>query len=357
MKSLKYTFYILAISILIISCKSDPKVEELPVPQKFMGTAIGTSFTIQLFSDDNITIEKEVDSIIDMFNNSMSTWVPNSVINQFNNGADSVLVGMPFKEVYDQAVIVHNTTNGYLDPTVGNLVNAYGFGADGEKDIIPSEKKLDSLRSFVGFHKIQLLASHRKDSFYLASTTPGVYLEFNAIGKGTLVDHIARLLDKKGVKNYLVEVGGEVVASGKNLRRNNSWAVGIDDPNQKPNDRTYVTVVNLDDKAMAGSGNYRKNKVDPESGLTYVHTVNPITGRAQPSQVLGVNVIAKNCTLADGYATAFMAMPLEMSVELIHTIKDIDVLIMYIDDKGLLRFEMTPGFKSSIKASASPPQV
>jgi thiamine biosynthesis lipoprotein len=357
MKSLNYFIYALVLSLFIVSCKNDTEVEDLPVAQKFMGTAIGTSFSIQLFSDDNITIEKEVDSIIDMFNNSMSTWVPNSLINQFNNGADSVLVGMPFKEVYDQARIVHNNTNGYLDPTVGNLVNAYGFGADGEKDIIPSEKKLDSLRSYVGFYKIQLLASHRKDSFYLAATTPGVYLEFNAIAKGTLVDYIARLLDDKGVKNYLVEVGGEVVARGKNLRRDNSWAVGIDDPNQKPDNRTYVTVVNLDDKAMAGSGNYRKNKVDAESGLTYVHTVNPITGQAQPSQVLGVNVIAANCTLADGYATAFMAMPLEMSVELIHNIKDIDVLIMYIDDQGLLRFEMTSGFKSSIKASASQPPV
>lgn len=345
-------FYILSAIFLlgIISCKENNSNEVLQSPQEFYGSAIGTSYSIKLFSEDLISVTKEVDSIIAMFNNSMSTWVPNSLINKFNSGQDSVLVGQPFKEVYEQSKQVYSQTNGYLDPTVGNLVNAYGFGADGNREVIPTEKQLDSLRKFVGFGKIKLLSSQKKDSFYLTSSTRGVYLEFNAIAKGTLVDHIARLLDIKGVKDYLVEVGGEVVAKGKNLQRNNSWAVGIDDPNQKPNEeRTYVTVVKLDNRAMAGSGNYRKNKIDEKTGVKYVHTVNPITGEAQPSQVLGVNVIAKNCTLADGYATAFMAMPLEMSSKLIHEIKDIDVLIMFIDDQGLLRFEMTPGFKAAIK--------
>jgi thiamine biosynthesis lipoprotein len=349
MRSFSIPFLGFMLVLIVISCKQNDTDEVINTPQVFLGTAIGTSYSIKLFHEEEVTLNKQVDSIIDMFNNSMSTWVPSSLINQFNNGRDSVLVGLPFKEVYDQAVQVYQNTNGYLDPTVGNLVNAYGFGADGDKDIIPTEKQLDSLRKFVGFKKIKLLASHKKDSFYLSTSTKGVYLEFNAIGKGTLVDYIARLLDKKGIENYIVEVGGEVVARGQNLERGNSWAVGIDDPNQEPGDRAYVTVIKLDNKAMAGSGNYRKNKVDPETGLTYVHTVNPITGKAQPSQVLGVNVIATNCTLADGYATAFMAMPLEMSTDLIKNIENVDVLIMYIDKQGLLRFEMTPGFKKAIK--------
>ncbi len=348
--SLRHLFAGFCFLLIFSSCKDNEAVEEQLQPQVFSGSAIGTSYSIKLFHEDEVLITKDVDSIIAMFNNSMSTWVESSLINRFNNGQDSVLVGMPFKEVYDQAKEIYQNTNGYLDPTVGNLVNAYGFGADGDKDIVPSEKQLDSLSKLVGFGKIKLLASQQKDSFYLSSSTRGVYLEFNAIGKGTLVDHISRLLDGKNIKDYIVEVGGEVVARGKNWERDNSWAVGIDNPNQKPNEeRAYITVVNLDNKAMAGSGNYRKNKIDPKTGTTYVHTINPITGEARPSQVLGVNVMAKNCTLADGYATAFMAMPLEMSKDLIHTINGIDVLIMYMDNNGMLRFEMTPGFKKAIK--------
>jgi len=334
----------------LIACREKNNAQETSIePQVFSGEAIGTTFVIKAFDDRELDIRNEVDSIINMFNTSMSTWVPSSLINKFNKGQDSVLVGRPFKEVFDQANEVYENTKGYLDPTVGNVVNAYGFGADGKQMEIPSESKLDSLRKFVGFKRLQLLNSEVNDSFYLTSNTRGVYLEFNAIGKGTLVDHIADLLEDKGISDFLVEVGGEVVAKGKNLARERAWAVGIDDPNQTPDDRRYITVVNLNDRAMAGSGNYRKNKTDPQTGLTYVHTVNPITGKAQPSQVLGVNVMAKNCTLADGYATAFMAMPLEMSQTLIHKIDGIDVLIMYMDKSGLLRFEMTEGFKSSIK--------
>ena len=350
---IKYFFFLLMVVAFASSCKNDQQATTAIEAQRFQGNAIGTTYSIIAFDDQEIQIQSEVDSVINMFNQSMSTWVPNSLINKFNNGQDSVFVGKPFKEVFDQAGTVYENTKGYFDPTVGNLVNSYGFGADGSKEEIPTESHLDSLKQFVGFKKLRLLASEKKDSFYLTSDVQGVYLEFNAIGKGTLVDYLGRLLDQKGIKNYLVEVGGEVVAKGQNIEKNQPWAIGIDDPKQKPGERTYLTVVNLQDRAMAGSGNYRKNKVDPETGITYVHTVNPITGEARPSQVLGVNVIAKNCTLADGYATAFMAMPLEISKDLIHTIPEIDVLLMYMDNNGLLRFEMTEGFKKSLKQPVS----
>ena len=353
MKSYSNYAFILLGLLLLLSCKEEEQKDQISSEEQiFAGTAIGTTYTVKFFHDEQLALTKDVDSIIKMFNNSMSTWIPSSLINKFNNGEDSVLVGKPFKEVFDQAIEIHKNTKGYLDPTVGNLVNAYGFGAAGQKSTIPSESKLDSLKNFIGLDKVKLLQSTKKDSFFLTSSTEGIYIEFNAIGKGTLVDHIGRLLENKGVSDYLVEVGGEVVARGKNLNRDGSWAVGIDDPNQTPDERRYITVVNLDDRAMAGSGNYRKNKVDSETGMTYVHTVNPITGKAQPSQVLGVNVMAKNCTLADGYATAFMAMPLEMSIKLMHEIDGIDVLIMHMDKNGMLRLETTEGFKNSIKQSS-----
>jgi thiamine biosynthesis lipoprotein len=340
---------VIAVSLLLFSCKEKEAKVSVPEAQQFAGSAIGTTYSIKLFADEEVQVEHQVDSIIDMFNNSMSTWVKGSLINRINAGEERVLVGKPFKEVFEQAQEVYRKTGGYFDPTVGNLVNAYGFGADGSQERIPSQKQIDSLKQLVGFYKMQLLPSQVKDSFYIKSDQKGMYLEFNAIAKGTLVDYMARLLDQMGVKNYLVEVGGEVVTKGMNLERSGKWSVGIDDPNQKPMQRQYITVVELSDKAMAGSGNYRKFKIDPESGQEFVHTVDPLTGMAQPSEVLGVNVIAKNCTLADGFATAFMAMPLEKSKELLQDLPDLEVLIMYMDSSGLLKFETTPGFQGYVK--------
>ncbi len=338
------------LTFLLFSCKNDK--QEAFVKQEFAGNAIGTIYAIKAFHDAPLNLTEPIDSIIAAFNKSMSTWQADSDINKFNNGANDVIVTADFKEVFDAAKIVHRNTQGYFDPTVGNLVNAYGFGADGEKNIVPTQQQIDSLLQFVGFDNLSLIPAAKNGTWLLNATKPGMYLEFNAIAKGTLVDHIAALIKRKGCTNYIVEVGGEVITSGRNLESGEQWAVGIDNPKQKPDEeRTLISVLNLTNKAMAGSGNYRKIKTDPTTGKVYAHTVNPMTGVAQPSNVIGVNVIANNCTLADGYATAFMAMPLETSRTMLKSLEDIDVFIMYIDEMGLLKFEMTPNFKKYIKVS------
>jgi thiamine biosynthesis lipoprotein len=338
----------LACIVLLFSCK-DTTERFTENTQELYGIAIGTTYSIKYFSTNTEDLEPKVDSLIDLFNQSMSTWVPNSKINQINNGQDSVAVGKEFKEVFDYAQEIYRKTDGYFDPTVGNLVNAYGFGAQGQKEKVPTTSTVDSLLLFVGFHNMEITAASQPDSYYIESQQPGMYLEFNAIAKGTLVDYIARMLEDNGIENYLVEVGGEVTASGTNLKRQQQWTVGIDDPTQTLGERKIITVVQLKDKAMAGSGNYRKFKIDGASGQEYVHTVNPLTGKAVPSEVLGVNVIAANCTLADGYATAFMAMPLEKSRILLPNLRDIEVLIIYMGRDGELKFETTPGFNQYLK--------
>lgn len=337
----------LLLVLVIISCgpKQDPKD-----PQTFLGNAIGTTYGIKIFHDEKLDIKPDVEAIVDMFNQSMSTWVPDSQINKINAGDTTVVVGAAFKEVFDAAQQIYRKTDGYFDPTVGNLVNAYGFGAQGEQDLIPSQGKIDSLLQFVGFYKMDIEDTAAENEYKITSTQSGMYLEYNAIAKGTLVDYIARLLDEKGVKNYLVEVGGEVITKGKDLEDNAPFLVGINDPKSGAHDTITLMAINLQDKAMAGSGNYRKYKVDEATGIEYVHTVNPITGKAQPSQVIGVNVIANSCTLADGYATALMAMPLEKSRVLLKNIPEIEVIIMYIDENGMLRFELTPGFNQYINS-------
>jgi thiamine biosynthesis lipoprotein len=344
---MKYLMTFACIAMLF-SCKDTPE-NFTETTQELYGRAIGTTYSIKYFSTTTEDLEPQVDSLIELFNQSMSTWVPNSKINQINNGQDSVAVGKEFKEVFDYAQEIYRKTDGYFDPTVGNLVNAYGFGAQGQKEKVPSPATVDSLLQFVGFHYMEIVPASLADSYYVKSQKPGMYLEFNAIAKGTLVDYIARMLEDNGIENYLVEVGGEVTASGTNLEKQQQWTVGVDDPTQTPGERKIVTVVQLKDKAMAGSGNFRKFKIDEASGQEYVHTINPLTGKAVPSEVLGVNVIAANCTLADGYATAFMAMPLEKSRVLLSNLRDIEVLIIYMGTDGELKFETTPGFNQYVK--------
>lgn len=339
---------VVALALMVVACKNDKP--QAPVAQEFAGNAIGTTYAIKAFHEQPLTITKKVDSIIAAFNKSMSTWQQDSDINAFNSGTNNLVVTNDFNEVFQAAQEIYRKTDGYFDPTVGNLVNAYGFGAQGEQDVIPSQSVVDSLMQFVGFYRLEIKTDSVTNRHILTTNKPGVYLEFNAIAKGTLVDHIALLLDSQGVNHYVVEVGGEVRTRGKNLAKNASWAIGIDDPKQQPGDaRRYLTIINLkDNKSMAGSGNYRKFKKDHTTGKEYVHTVNPTTGQAQPSNVIAVNVIANNCTLADGYATAFMAMPLDRARALLPNLKDIEVLIMYMDN-GLLRMETTPGFTNYIK--------
>ena len=346
-----YRILLLLLACSLFSCKENAPELELTT-QELYGQAIGTTYSIKYFADNELVIEPQVDSLIALFNESMSTWVPNSKINQINAGIDSVIVGKEFKEVFDYAQEIYRKTDGYFDPTVGNLVNAYGFGAEGQKEKIPSPETADSLLQYVGFYKMDIVPAASSGNYMVKSQQPGVYLEFNAIAKGTLVDYIARMLEQKGVTDYLVEVGGEVIASGNNLEKEQPWNVGVDDPTQKPGDRKLITVVQLKDKALAGSGNFRKFKIDETSGQEYVHTINPLTGKAVASEVLGVNVIADNCTLADGYATAFMAMPLAKSRTLLPNLKEIEVLIIYMGKDGELKFETTPGFNSYLKNQA-----
>lgn len=346
---------LLPLFFFLLSCGEDQK-DLSKTAQTFSGRAIGTTYSIILFSDSLIAPQQQIDSLIRAFNDELSTYQESSRINAFNNSREgqTMTVGPLFGEVYIASQKISQLTDGYFDPTVGPLVNAYGFGAE-EGVQPPTQQQIDTLLQAVGMDKIDFrrIAS---DSFAITKKHPKVYLEFNAIAKGTLVDYIAQLLMDKGVQNYLVEVGGEVVSSGQNLEKQKVWTVGIDDPKQKQGDRTLITAIELMNQAMAGSGNYRKRRTDPETGETYVHTVNPKTGLAEPSKTLAVNVIAPDCTTADALATAFMAMPLEMAIKRKNDYENVDVLIMYEGRGGMLKLDMTDGFKAVIVKEDGAPQ-
>ena len=306
-----------------------------------VGNAFGTTYSIIYFSNEKLDVQKEIDSVFNVVNQSMSTYVPSSDISRINQGDTSVVIDYMFKDVFELSRSVYKASNGYFDPTVGALVNAWGFGPG--KQIALDSSKVDSMLQYVGFKKVNLSTSGTIEKEY-----PEIYFDFNAIAKGYAIDRIGAMLDGKSIEDYLVEVGGEVLTKGKNRTTNKKWTVGIDDP-QVEIGRQLKKIVSLKDKALASSGNYRKFRVDSLTGEKYVHTIDPKTGFTKNSKVLAASVVAKNCATADAYATTFMAMDLEDSKALLDEHKELEAYIIYLNDDGKTLEFFTKGFKDLIQ--------
>ena len=313
-------------------CKTEPKLVMLN------GEALGTSYQVKFYSEERFEVVQKFDSTIAAINKSMSTYQPDSDISKINSGDTTVVVDAMFEEVLALSRTVYEATKGYYDPTVGILVNAYGFGPGKPLKVLDSAV-LDSLRNYVGLNKIKVSSKGT-----IQKENNAVYLDFNSIAKGYCIDRIGRMLEQNGVKNYLIEMGGELLSRGNNLEKKQAWRVGIENIDAPVDNRSYTKAVILENKGMAGSGNYRKFRIDSVTGQRFVHTINPITGKAEKSNILSSTVIANTCAEADAYATAFMALGLEKAKQVLKEQKDVEAYLMYADGDTTEIF-MSEGFK------------
>ncbi|MEM9077040.1 MAG: FAD:protein FMN transferase [Bacteroidota bacterium] len=311
-----------------------------PVKNQNVGNALGTTYSILYITDGEMDLQMEIDSVFRVVNQSMSTYIPDSDISKINQGDSTLVVDHMFQEVFELSKRIYDVSNGYFDPTVGVLVNAWGFGPEEQMEL--DSIRVDSLLDYVGFEKVELT-----DLNTIRKARKEIYFDFNAVAKGYTIDRLGALLDSRGVENYLVELGGEVLTQGTNIISKKEWTVGIDDP-QAVNERKLKRVIRLKDMALASSGNYRKFRIDSETGEKYVHTINPKTGYTKNSKVLATSVVAKTCAEADAFATAFMAMDLADTKELLalsNIVGGPEVYVIYLDEKGETKEYMTPGFK------------
>lgn len=302
------------------------------------GEALGTTYAITYISKEQVDLQPSIDSLFNVVNKSMSTYIPDSDISKINNGDTTIIVDKMFEEVFATSKKVFEATNGYFDPTIGILVDAWGFGP-GEQVPLDSVK-VDSLLRYVGFNKVNLTSENR-----IKKQNSSIRFDFNAVAKGYAIDRLGVLLSNKGYQNYLVEVGGEILAKGKNSLTDKPWTVGVDDP-INIEDRGRAAIVQLQDKALASSGNYRKYRVDSITGEKYVHTINPKTGFTKNSSLLAATVVADNCAMADAFATSFMAMGIEKAIEYLNTQSDLDAFLIYVAKDGTIQNFKTKGFKS-----------
>jgi FAD:protein FMN transferase len=286
------------------------------------GDVFGTTYKITYLNASK-NYQKSLDSLFLAFNQSLSTYIPTSDISKINDGDLTIDVDDFFVEVFEKSKRIHQETDGFFDPTVGNLVNAYGFGPD-KGNFTLSDSLINEFMKDIGFEKVSL--KDRK----INKENPNVYLDFNSIAKGFAIDIIARFFDSKKVDNYLIEIGGEIRSKGSK-KDNKPWVIQIVNP-ANIQDENGFTILKLADISMATSGNYRKYRVT-DDGKKYVHTINPKTGLATESNLLSASVFTKtNCADADAYATAFMAMGFEKSKQFLEKNLDIKAILIYTDE-------------------------
>lgn len=305
----------LALCWLLFFCSKIPTKAK-----RIQGFALGTSYNIQYISNvPEDEIQNGIDSIFYVLNKSLSTYLPQSDISKINKGDTTVVVDHHFRAVFEKATEVWKATGGYFDPTVGALVNAYGFGpAKAINELNPQQK--DSLLVLTGWQKLQLRENHT-----IKKESPDIFIDFNALAKGYVVDVIGDYLHQMGNQHYMVEIGGEIVARGNSPKTGQAWKIAIDDPRQGAQ-RKFLQTLTLHNQALASSGNYRKYRIDTITGERFVHSVNPLTGSAKKTNILSTSVKAPDCMTADAWATALMVMPLEKGKALIENDPQLEAL-------------------------------
>ncbi len=293
--------YFVIIVLLTIGCS--PKKRIVTKVFTFSGLTMGTSYNIKIVEDSIFTkgkfskiVKPGVDSLLYKVNQKMSTYISDSEISMFNSFADTTWfpISKEFALVVKAAIFIGDTSNQALDVTVGPLVNLWGFGPNGEIKNLPDSQEVKLMKSLTGLNKIKV----QFHPSAIKKAQPDMYLDLSSIAKGYGVDKVAEYFNHLGLNNYMVEIGGEVRASGVNENRE-YWRIGISTPN---NSGSIEKIVLLNNMSMATSGDYHNYFV--KNGKRYSHTIDPRTGYPITHNLASVSVIAKTCMMADGYATA-----------------------------------------------------
>jgi len=331
---MKFIGFALVFVIFLTACQ--PKKSEYV---KISGFAQGTTYNITYENSVNEDYSEAIDSILKSFDRSLSIYDSTSIISRVNNDDPTVEVDDWFIEVFNKSAEIATVSDGAFDITVGPVVKAWGFanGPVAKHD----SAHIDSLLQYVGMDKVKL--EGRK----VVKQYPQTKIDVNAIAQGYSVDVVCGFFEEKGIKNYLVEIGGEVRGKGTNAK-DNFWRIGIDKPsdgNMMPGNELQA-IVELKNKSLATSGNYRKFFV--EDGVKYGHTINPKSGFPARNTLLSATVICDDCITADALATAFMVLGVEKSKELLARLNGVDVYFVYSNELGEYELFSSEGMKEMI---------
>jgi len=330
--------YFLSIFLISFFLSCTEKNKE-PVYLKLTGITMGViHYSITYLDDEVVNHQKAIDSLLTDFNQSLSTYVKDSEISTLNNEGELTYQSEFFYPVLKSSQEIYQITSGAYDPTVGPLVNLWGFGP-GKKQIVPDSISILKAKEVVGFHHVKFNETN-------AISDKQVRLDFSAIAKGYAVDVVAEYLRDQGMKNYFIEIGGEVACQGVNPS-GKTWQIGIYDPRVEDDPtKERAAVVKIKNKSVATSGNYRNYyEVD---GKKYGHTISPYTGYPVQHSLLSASVFANDCMTADAYATAFMVMGLEKAISIVENSNALEAYLIYADDSGQLKSYASAGIEDMI---------
>ena len=300
------------------------------------GMVFGTVYNITYQYDSDL--KQDIEAELQKVDNSLSPFNKGSIISKVNRNENPEVNDM-FADVFTLAEEVSAQTGGAFDITVAPLVNMWGFAT--KQFHRPDKESVDSLMKFVGFNKISLKNKH------VVKQNPNIQLDCSGIAKGYGCDVVARFLRSKGIKNFMVEIGGEVVTSGNSEKRV-PWKIGVTKPTDDSlqENQELQTVLNVTDKAMATSGNYRNFYV--EGGKKFAHTIDPHTGYPVQHSLLSSTVLAHDCATADAYATSFMVLGIDKAKEVLKKHPELMAYFIYSDAKGNLQVWFSPSLKDKI---------
>ncbi len=340
---MKTCTYLAILSCCYLACTSSPKLFKL------QGQTQGTTYAISYHGSEARNYQIQVDSIFEVINQSLSTYQPTSTIVRFNQSNSFQSNDRHFLNMLEQSQAVYQQTEGAFDPTIMPLVKAWGFGPD--NSLAAKIGNFDSLRQLVGFGQIRYAVPDESGGYLVSKNTEGIQLDFNAIAQGYTVDEVADFLEKRGIENYLVEIGGEVKAKGKNAK-GNLWALGIEKPDELQiiGIHNLAAIIELDDVAIATSGSYHKFYL--KDGVKYSHTIDPHTGYPVTHNLLSVTVMTDQAAKADAYATAFMVWGKDEAMTFIRNRPELNIEAYFISDGGAgkLAIEATAGMEAVIRA-------
>ena len=304
--------------------------------QNNKGFIFGTTYNITYQHDKDLG--KEILVALNQVDASLSPFNEKSIITKINNN-ESVKPDKMFVEVFELAKQISTETPGAFDITVAPMVNAWGFGF--KSGTSPTKEVIDSIKEIVGFDKISLKNNK------IVKQDPRTTLDCSAIAKGYGCDIVARLFRNKDIKNFMIEIGGEVVTSGISEKRI-PWKIGVTKPTDDSlsTNQELQTILNITDMAMATSGNYRNFYY--KNGKKYAHTIDPKTGYPVQHNILSATVLASDCATADAYATSFMVLGLDGAKKILEQHPELMAYFIYSDQKGHNAVWYSPSMKGKV---------
>lgn len=309
-----------------------------PAYHSITGLVFGTIYNITYQYDGDL--KPEIEAELKRFDQSLSPFNDSSVISRINRNEELVADSF-FVKCFNRSMEISRETKGAFDITIAPLANAWGFGF--KKGAFPDSSMIDSLRQITGYEKVHL------EDGKVVKQDPRIMLSCSAVAKGYSVDVVAHLLERKGIKNFMVDIGGEVVVKGKNSK-DGLWRIGINKPidDSLSVKQDLQTVLEITDLGMATSGNYRNYYY--KDGKKYAHTIDPRTGYPVQHSILSSTVIAEDCMTADALATSFMVMGLEEAEAFCKANPKIDAYFIYSGDNGKFETYYTEGMKKYISS-------